>query len=121
MSYLVIFTGKNRRSRTNTRNGQNGEMKEKSKGNSMRKARPTNNAITPDNGFPGLGAAFLVEPTTGVLPPWGVIEISIISFNDTPGRYTDKLELTFTGGIFFRRTLPGGHVGRKGGRGRNGG
>ncbi|CAM9445262.1 unnamed protein product, partial [Sphacelaria rigidula] len=45
----------------------------------------------------GLGAAFLVEPATGILPPWGTIEISITAFNDTPGRYSDKLECIFTG------------------------
>lgn len=78
----------------------------------MSRAHPTN-AKTPDNGFPGLGAAFLVEPTTGVLPPWGVTEISVTSFNDTPGRYTDKLELTFTGEIYLRKTLSGSYVGCK--------
>ncbi|CAM9236760.1 unnamed protein product, partial [Laminaria digitata] len=45
----------------------------------------------------GLGAAFLVEPAGGHLPPWGVVEVSITVFNDTPGRYSDKLELAFTG------------------------
>lgn len=45
----------------------------------------------------GLGAAFLVEPAEGKLPPWGVVEVSITVFNDTPGRYSDKLELGFAG------------------------
>lgn len=47
--------------------------------------------------FSGLGAAFLVEPVEGHLPPWGVVEVSITVFNDTPGRYSDKFELAFTG------------------------
>lgn len=46
----------------------------------------------------GLGAAFLVEPAGGTLPPWGVVEVSVTAFNDTPGRYSDKLEVAFTGG-----------------------
>lgn len=46
----------------------------------------------------GLGAAFLVEPEGGTLPPWGVMEVSVTAFNDTPGRYSDKLEFAFTGG-----------------------
>lgn len=49
-----------------------------------------------------MGAAFLVEPAAGILPPWGVMEISVMAYNDTPGRYTDKLECVFTG-IFSRR------------------
>lgn len=51
------------------------------------------------DGVPGRGAAFLVEPVAGILPPWGVVEVSVTAFNDTPGRYTDKLELSFTGEI----------------------
>lgn len=45
----------------------------------------------------GLGASFLVEPASGTLPPWGVVEISVTAFNDTPGRYTDNLECLFAG------------------------
>eukprot|EP00752_Nemacystus_decipiens_P011479 g10191.t1 len=45
----------------------------------------------------GLGAAFLVEPASGTLPPWGVATVAVTVFNDTPGRYTDKVDITFTG------------------------
>lgn len=45
----------------------------------------------------GLGAAFLVEPAAGTLPPWGVATVAVTVFNDTPGRYTDKVDITFTG------------------------
>eukprot|EP00903_Cladosiphon_okamuranus_P011029 g10416.t1 len=45
----------------------------------------------------GLGAAFLVEPASGTLPPWGVATVSVTVFNDTPGRYTDKADITFSG------------------------
>lgn len=45
----------------------------------------------------GLGAAFLVEPASGTLPPWGVAKVAVTVFNDTPGRYSDKVDITFTG------------------------
>lgn len=45
----------------------------------------------------GLGAAFLAEPASGTLAPWGVATVSVTVFNDTPGRYTDKVDITFTG------------------------
>lgn len=45
----------------------------------------------------GLGAAFLVEPASGTLPPWGVVKVAVTVFNDTPGRYSDKVDITFTG------------------------
>lgn len=45
----------------------------------------------------GLGAAFLVEPSSGTLAPWGVATVAVTVFNDTPGRYTDKMDITFTG------------------------
>lgn len=49
----------------------------------------------------GLGAAFLVEPASGTLPPWGVATVVITVFNDTPGRYTDKVDITFTGALLL--------------------
>ncbi|CAM9334199.1 unnamed protein product, partial [Hapterophycus canaliculatus] len=45
----------------------------------------------------GLGAAFLAEPASGTLAPWGVATVAVTVFNDTPGRYTDKMDITFRG------------------------
>lgn len=39
----------------------------------------------------------MVEPGTGLINPWGVVEVEVTAFNDTPGRYSDKLECRFTG------------------------
>lgn len=58
----------------------------------------------------GLGAAFLVEPAAGTLPPWGVATVAVTVFNDTPGRYTDKVDITFTGALqLARSTVRMGH------------
>ena len=42
----------------------------------------------------GLGAAFLVEPPIGVLPPWGVVLVTVRAFNDMPALYDDELEVS---------------------------
>ncbi|CAM9945993.1 unnamed protein product, partial [Phaeothamnion confervicola] len=39
----------------------------------------------------GLGAAFLVEPARGVVPPWGVAVLTVTAFNEMPGRYLEEL------------------------------
>ncbi|CAM9409498.1 unnamed protein product, partial [Discosporangium mesarthrocarpum] len=40
----------------------------------------------------GHGAAFLVVPEAGTLPPWGSKEVKITAYNDTPGDYKDRVE-----------------------------
>jgi len=39
----------------------------------------------------GKGAAFGIYPMEGVLPPWGMLEISVTAYNDMPGTYMDEL------------------------------
>ena len=37
------------------------------------------------------GAAFLVDPSTGVLGPFSTLEVTVTAFSDMWGRYTDEL------------------------------
>ncbi|KAJ1432684.1 hypothetical protein B484DRAFT_24765 [Ochromonadaceae sp. CCMP2298] len=46
----------------------------------------------------GLGASYLIEGTEGVLPPWGVVVVTISAFNDIPGCYDDEIECQVTEG-----------------------
>ena len=39
----------------------------------------------------GRGAAFVITPSVGALPPWGSITVDVISCNDMPGTYRDEL------------------------------
>ena len=39
----------------------------------------------------GLGAAFIITPSIGALPPWGSVTVDVISCNDMPGAYRDEL------------------------------
>jgi hypothetical protein len=42
----------------------------------------------------GLGASYLVEPPSGILPPWGVVVVAVRTFNDMPSSYDDELEVS---------------------------
>ena len=42
--------------------------------------------------YSGLGAAYYVDITDGIVPPWGVQMITLRAFNDIPGTYDDDLE-----------------------------
>merc|ERR1711871_1813508 len=39
----------------------------------------------------GKGAAFVITPASGRLPPWGSVTVDIVSYNDMPGSYRDEL------------------------------
>ena len=41
-----------------------------------------------------LGASYLIETPSGVIPPWGVQVVRIIAFNDIPGNYDDSILCT---------------------------
>lgn len=45
----------------------------------------------------GQGAAFTVTPSQGVLPPWGVVVVTLEAFNNMPGTYNDDLECVLQG------------------------
>ena len=39
----------------------------------------------------GRGAAFIITPCVGRLPPWGSVTVDVVSCNDMPGSYRDEL------------------------------
>merc|ERR1711871_244000 len=39
----------------------------------------------------GKGAAFVITPASGRLPPWGSVTVDVVSYNDMPGSYRDEL------------------------------
>jgi hypothetical protein len=39
----------------------------------------------------GRGAAFIITPSVGALPPWGSVTVDVVSCNDMPGAYRDEL------------------------------
>ena len=52
----------------------------------------------------GLGCTFILEPSSGFLPPWGQQIIKIKSYNDMPGLYNDKVlcQIFHKDGVLFR-------------------
>ena len=52
----------------------------------------------------GLGCTFILEPSSGFLPPWGQQIIKIKSYNDMPGIYNDKVscKIYHKDGVLFR-------------------
>ena len=38
----------------------------------------------------GRGAAFIITPSVGALPPWGSVTVDVVSCNDMPGVYRDE-------------------------------
>lgn len=58
----------------------------------------------------GLGASYLVDTRgsmTGTIEPWGVTTVTVRTFNDMPGGYDDRLDLSFvdTIGIGWSKTI----------------
>ena len=58
----------------------------------------------------GLGASYLVDTRgamTGTIEPWGVTTVTVRTFNDMPGTYDDRLDLTFVDmiGIGWNKTI----------------
>ena len=39
----------------------------------------------------GRGVAFVMTPSSGVLPPWGTVQIDVVCYNDMPGNYGDYI------------------------------
>merc|ERR1711871_1646683 len=58
----------------------------------------------------GLGASYLVDThgaMSGTIEPWGVTTVTVRTFNDMPGGYDDRLDLSFvdTIGIGWSKTV----------------
>lgn len=53
----------------------------------------------------GNGAAFAVFPSSGVLPPWGVVAVTVSAFNEMPGVYLDELECVLEGAPLVKLNL----------------
>jgi hypothetical protein len=53
----------------------------------------------------GRGVAFAVTPSSGVLDPWGVVEVRVDAFNEMPGLYNDDLECVLEGTPLTRLNL----------------
>ena len=39
----------------------------------------------------GRGVAFVMTPSSGVLPPWGTVQVDVVCYNDMPGNYGDYI------------------------------
>jgi len=39
----------------------------------------------------GRGAAFVMTPSTGILKPWGTVQVDVVCYNDMPGNYGDYI------------------------------
>ena len=52
----------------------------------------------------GLGCTFIMEPSSGFLPPWGQQIIKVKSYNDMPGIYNDSVscKIYHKDGVLFR-------------------
>ena len=45
----------------------------------------------------GLGCSYILEPSSGILPPWGVQIITVRAYNDMPGTYDDEITCKIMG------------------------